>query len=281
MSADASVIKAINPSVTGSMNAMPYVLLLEHVKVNVVNGAAVIQSPEGSYDTRLLLKRLATQLTVNWTISDELTAQNYVLKEVKLCQVPVKFSVIPTKEETSEWGVTYPPSVVEFVDYYRLTDTELADANGTKTVWIPANVRGNSPKATSPYYRTKENAPTASSYVELVVDNSVKKERLYYRAYLGGDTPTDFNLYENKNYNWTLNIASANYRDDGRIQLLDQNPVESTNLVETANCFMMKPGTNICFNPYKHEATMDGYNNSLNGWNTYLTDGTTLADNKK
>lgn len=44
---------------------------------------------------------------------------------------------------------------------------------------------------------------------------------------------------------------------------------------------MMKPGTNICFNPYKHEAKMDGYNVPLSGWNTHLTDGSTLADNKK
>lgn len=272
MSVSSSVITAIDP-LTGDMNKMPYVLHLEHVKVAVVGGKAMIQSPEGDFDTRLLLKRLATRLTVNWAVADEITSQDYALKEVKLCQVPANFSVIPTKEETSEWGVTYPSSVAEFIDYYRLTGTELSNANGTKTVWIPANVRGNSPKATSPYYRTKENAPTASSYVELVVDNSLKKERLYYRAYLGGEESTDFNLYGNKNYNWTLKVSSANYRDDGRIQLLDQTPVVSTNLVPTSNCLMMIPGTNICFNPYKHEA-------GTNGWNTYLTDGITLATDK-
>ena len=148
-------------------------------------------------------------------------------------------------------------------------------------MWIPANVRGTSAKATSPYYRTKENAPTAASYVELVVDNAVKKERLYYRAYLGGQESTDFNLYENKDYTWKLSVKSTAYQTDKRIQLLDQSPVQSTNLVETSNCFMMKPGTNICFNPYKHEAKMDGYNVPLSGWNTHLTDGSTLADNKK
>lgn len=127
----------------------------------------------------------------------------------------------------------------------------------------------------------KENAPTAASYVELVVDNAVKKERLYYRAYLGGQESTDFNLYENKDYTWKLSVKSTAYQTDKRIQLLDQSPVQSTNLVETSNCFMMKPGTNICFNPYKHEAKMDGYNVPLSGWNTHLTDGSTLADNKK
>lgn len=250
------------------MNKMPYILHLEHVKVT---SDGKLQSVEGAHDARLLLKRLATKLTVNWNMDYTNLDTNYKLKEVKLCQVPADFRLLPASEST-EWGTTYPSSVSEFKETYRLTTT--ADLNaGTKTVWIPANVRGTSIKATSPYYRTKENAPTAASYVELVVDNSVKQERLYYCAYLGGDEPTDFNLYENTDYNWTLNVTSANYRSDARIQLLDQTPVVSTNLVETSNCFMMQPGTNICFNPYKHEA-------GTGGWNTYLTNGSTLAADK-
>ena len=253
------------------INKMPYVLYLPHVKVT---SDGKLQSLEGAHDARLLLKRLATKLTVNWNVSQKVTDQGYALKEVKLCQVPADFRLLPT-EESTEWGTTYPSTVSEFVDTYRLT-TEAELNAGTKTVWIPANVRGTSIKATSPYYRTKENALTAASYVELVIDNSIKKERLYYRAYLGGEASTDFNLRENTDYNWTLNVTSVDYRNDGRIQLLDQTPVESINLVETANCFMMQPGTNICFNPYKHGAKTDGYNNALNGWNTYLTDGSNI-----
>lgn len=250
------------------MNKMPYILHLEHVKVT---SDGKLQSVDGAHDARLLLKRLATKLTVNWNMDYTSLDANYKLKEVKLCQVPADFRLLPASEST-EWGTTYPSSVSEFKETYRLTTA--ADLNaGTKTVWIPANVRGTSAKSTSPYYRTKDNAPTAASYVELVVDNSVKQERLYYRAYLGGNEPTDFNLYENTDYNWTLNVTSANYRSDSRIQLLDQTPVVSTNLVETSNCFMMQPGTNICFNPYKHEA-------GAGGWNTYLTNGSTLAPDK-
>lgn len=267
---------------TGSLtqddiNKMPYLLHLEHVNVTA---DGKLQSVDGAYDARLLLKRLAVRLKVTWTVdAKNLTQKGYVLKEVKLCQVPATFRLLPAVE-TTKWGNTYPSEVAEYVDYYRLTDA--ADlAAGEKTVWIPANVRGTSAKATSAYYRTKENAPTAASYMELVVDNAERKERLYYRAYLGGRESTDFNLYENKDYNWDVHITSTNYQSDGRIQLLDQTPVQSTNLVETSNCFMMKPGTNLCFNPYRHEAKMNGYNVSLSGWNTRLTDGVTLADNKK
>lgn len=252
------------------MNKMPYILYLPHVKVQ----DGKLQSPDGAYDTRLLLKRLATKLTVNWTMAEELKTNGYGLKEVKLCQVPADFRLLPAKEDT-KWGTTYPLVVSEFVETYRLTEAELNA--GKKTVWIPANARGTSAKATSDRYRTKENAPDAASYVELVVDNSKAEERLYYRAYLGGESPTDFNLYENTDYNWTLNINSANYREDGRIQLLDQIPVVSTNLVETSNCFMMQPGTNISFNPYKHEAGTNGWNTELVSANGGIINGKTIS----
>ena len=248
-----------------NINKMPYLLHLPHVKVTNEG----IQSVEGAYDARLLLKRLATKMTVVW--NNNLTDKTYAVKEVRLCQIPAAFRLFPAATQT-EWGMTYPSAIVEFIDYFRLTDPGDLAA-GSKTLWIPANARGTSAAASSSYYRTKENAPDAASYTEVVVDNSTKNERLYYRAYLGGDASTDFNLLENTDYTWTLNINSTDYRGDGRIQLLDQTPVISTNIVPTSNCLMMLPGTNICFNPYKHEA-------GTNGWNTYLTDGATLSADK-
>lgn len=248
-----------------SINRMPYILHLPHVKVT----DAGIQSVEGAHDARLLLRRLAAKVTVAW--NNNLTDKDYVLKEVRFCQVPAVYRFFPAAAQ-SEWGMTYPSAIVEFIDYFRLTDEADLSA-GSKTLWMPANARGISAAASSSYYRTKENAPDAASYAEVVVDNATKNERLYYRAYLGGDASTDFNLLENTDYAWTLNINSTNYRGDGRILLLDQTPVISTNLVPTSNCLMMLPGTNICFNPYKHEA-------GTNGWNTYLTDGATLSAEK-
>lgn len=181
--------------------------------------------------------------------------------------------LIPRTEET-KWGNVYPSSVAEFVDVYRLTGTELDNANSAKTVWIPANARGISSYSNSPYYRNKTNANPAATYAEFVVGNSEKKERLYYRVYLGGNETDDFNLLENTNYHWTVNINKADYVNDPRIQLLDQTPVKSTNEQPTSNCFMMLPGTNICFNPYKHEA-------GVNGWNTELTTDGSIKDGKE
>ncbi len=212
-----SNINAIAPNAIGnSLANMTYYLYLENVNIT---SAGKIESPAGQ-DVRLLLKRLATKVELNWTFASDMTQKGYTLKEVKLCQVPAHYRLIPRTEET-KWGNVYPSSVAEFV-----------------------------------------------------VDNSEKKERLYYRVYLGGNETDDFNLLENTNYHWTVNINKADYVNDPRIQLLDQTPVKSTNEQPTSNCFMMLPGTNICFNPYKHEA-------GVNGWNTELTTDGSIKDGKE
>ena len=268
-----SKINQIATDATGSALAnMPYFLYLEDVNIVNVNGINKIQSPEGK-DVRLLLQRLAVKVQLDWSLSQNMKNAGYSLREVKLCQAPADYRLIPQAETTPQWGDVYPSSVAEFVDLYRLTGGELSASN-TKTVWMPANSRGISPKATAPIYRNKENANPAATYAEFVVDHTTdgkNDQRLYYRAYLGGNTTDDFNLLENTNYHWKININTAEYANDQRIQPLDLTPVFSENLQTTANCFMMKPGTNICFNPYQHDAEKDGHNNNItDGWNPYL-----------
>ena len=90
MIVNSSVINAIDPSATGSMNAMPYVLHLKHVKVN---GKAITQSPDGSYDMRLMLKRLATRLTVTWDYS----VTDYKLKQLLIQSVPLNYTIVDRK----------------------------------------------------------------------------------------------------------------------------------------------------------------------------------------
>ena len=259
--ANASTIKGI---ADGGIKNMPYFIHLKNV--NVTNkGKIVIESADGS-DARILLKRLAVRLTVNWKFDEGLRA-DYTLKEVKLCQVPTVYYLMPETEPDSRFeGDLYPGSLIEYEDLFRLKGSD-AVREGSLTTWMPANAKGRSRSVTSEYYRTKEYAHASATYMEFVVDSKDGSERMYYRAYLGGKDVSDFNLLENTNYNYTLNIRNTDYRGDPRIQLLDQTPVISTNLVPTSNCFMMRPGTNICFNPYKHEA-------GVGGENTYLSEKT-------
>ena len=254
--ADKTKLEAVDAITGDKINNMPYLLYLP--KVKIVDGKLV--SPEGT-DVRLLLKRLAVGVSIDWTFSDEMKA-NYTLSEVRLMQVPKVYRILPENEYDPTFGTMYPKTLSEFVSGFRLKGETLTN-NGSQTFWMPANARGTRNDVNYPTYRNKNYAHSSATYVEFVVDKNTGSERLIYRAYLGGNTTSDFNLLENTNYHWTINITAANYTTDPRIQLQDLSPVISTNLQTTSNCFMLLPGTNICFNPYKHEAGESGWNTEL------------------
>lgn len=268
ITATTAALEAVGINDGLNINQMPYLLFLPKVKIK---DGQLIASPDES-DVRLRLRRLAVGLTLNWSLSDAMAAAGYSLVEVRLMQVPKNYYILPEEETEAPYGTMYPISLSEFVDGFRLKDAELTaagGAKGTKSLWMPANARGMRTDVVNPLYRDKAHAHPAATYAEFVVDKGIR-ERLYYRVYLGGNETTDFNLLENTNYQWTIRLNQADYANDPRIQLFDQTPVSSSNLVTTANCQMMLPGTNLCFNPYKHEA-------GANGWNTYLAPDGTIA----
>ena len=177
MDVSSSVINAIDPSNSEDMKKMPYVLHLEHVNVVQVDEEYLIQSPEGSYDTRLLLKRLAARLTVNWNYG----VKDYKLRQLLVQSVPLNYSVVDKAENDG----TYPLLVSQFTTLeVPVTDTNAAA--GTYSCWVPANARGESAAASSDPLRTKANAPTGSAYLDFVaVNNTDVKKKLRYRVYIG------------------------------------------------------------------------------------------------
>ena len=272
----ANHITALGTDETDQTNVdkQPYVLFLPHVKVS----GNTIQSPDidsngTGHDVRILLKRLAAKLTLKWTFADALKQEGYNLKEVRLSQVSGtipngkpnhatgRFYFYPARESND----TYPTAEKEYVDYFRLKDTELSAANESYSIWMPANVRGTSTKVTAPQHRNKDNAPEGACFVEFVAEkeeNNEVKDRLTYRVYLGGAAVNDFNIKENTNYTWDVTMNSTNVADP-RITRLDMTPVTSKVQKNTSNCFMVIPGTDFYFNPYKHEAGTSGWNDEL------------------
>ena len=272
----ANHITALGTDETDQTNVdkQPYVLFLPHVKVS----SNTIQSPDidsngTGHDVRILLKRLAAKLTLKWTFADVLKQEGYTLKEVRLSQVSGtipngkpnhatgRFYFYPARESND----TYPTAEKEYVDYFRLKDTELSGTKGSYSIWMPANVRGTSAKVTAPQHRNKDNAPEGACFVEFVAEkeeNNEVKDRLTYRVYLGGAAVNDFNIKENTNYTWDVTMNSTNVADP-RITRLDMTPVTSKVQKNTSNCFMVIPGTDFYFNPYKHEAGTKGWNDEL------------------
>ena len=254
LSIDASVINIIP---VNNMNKMPYVLHLEHVCVE----GNTIKSIEGE-DVRLLLKRLATRLTLNWTYY---SYSNYTLNQILLESIPTNYNVIPKPDESDK---TYPSLLDQFTTI-QINPSDLPDKS--YSCWIPANVRGTNSSATSQYYRIKSNAPIGSSYASFIAGNNAdSKKKLNYRVYLGGSSTFDYNIHSNTNYDYTIKFIHTDLPvNDRRVTIIDPIPASESNnnLVPTANCFMVAPGGAFCFNPYKFTVNGNTTDNTvLQGW---------------
>ena len=190
VSLDASVIKKLDPTAQSDMNKMPYVLHLEHVNITKDGTNGIISSLE-SRDVRLLLRRLASRLTLDWSYS----YTGYTLKQILLESIPLNYNVV-----AQPYNVKTYPSLLDQFTTIQLTEAEITA--GRYSCWIPANVRGSSSSATSQTYRIKSNAPTGSAYASFIAGNtSDPKKKLNYRVYLGSNNTSDFNLYSNTDYN--------------------------------------------------------------------------------
>ena len=259
------VINKIDPSTANAINAMPYVLHLEHVNVVTgTDGKAVIQSPEGSYDTRLLLKRLAARLTVNWNYK----VSGYKLKQLLIQSVPLNYSVVDGMESDG----TYPLLVSQFTTLV-VPVTDANAAQGSYSCWMPANVRGERAAANSELLRIKANAPTGSSFLNFVAVNDADvKKKLDYRVYIGSGPSTDFNIYKNKEYSYAVDFSHTGIpTTDKRVTYIDPIPASENNdnLVATANCFMVSPGGSFCFDPFAFQQGKSVITNAvLKGWCT-------------
>ena len=242
---EATVLNQIDPTNQASMNKMPYVLHLKHVKVvkDDASGKYIIQSIDGAYDVRLRLKRLATRLTMTWTY----TVSGFDIKQILIQSVPLAYAVVDAPDEQDG---TYPSLIQQFTTI----EVPLVGNSGSYSCWIPANVRGSSPAATSDALRTKANAPQGSAFVNFVaVDKTDAKKKLDYRVYFGGRESSDFNVLGNTNYNYTVNFKHVGIpTGDGRVTYIDPIPASenNNNLLPTANCFMIAPGGAFCFDPF-------------------------------
>lgn len=256
----ASSINSLRPLVQADMNKMPYVLHLPHVKIIKQGDNGILQSVEGN-DIRIRLRRLAVRLNLRW----DYAYPGYQLSRILLRSIPLNYKVVPRPDVQDQ---TYPSLLDQF------TTIELAQSDlqaGTYACWLPANVRGTNPAATSAPYRTKQTAPMGSSYASfMAVNNLDAKKKLDYRLYLGGPDPADFNLYGHTDYTYQVNFRHTDLPvNDERVTIIDPIPASenNNNLLPAANCFMVAPGSAFCFNPYRyHTGGTEGPNTLLQTW---------------
>ena len=264
--ASVSMIEAITPEAYAAnsnvINAMPYVLHLPKVRLVNDGGTYKIQSPDGE-DVRILLRRLAVRLTLSW--KNKYVSKGYKMNQILLKSIPSVYKIIPTPNENDGY-----PSLMDQYRTIMLPELAVKD-EGSYSCWVPAVVRGKSAKATSDYYRTKENAPKGSAYATFVTqDTSDGKKKLNYRVYLGGPSSHDFDLYDNTNYIYNVMMSHTSLPvDDRRVTIIDPIPASENNgnFVPTSNCFMVAPGGAFCFNPYTYYVNGSSVpNETLQDW---------------
>lgn len=253
LTVEGASIAALDAEVQSDMNRMPYVVHLKHVCVS----EGSIQSPAGK-DVRLQLRRLAARLSVGWNYE----VPDYTLRQILLQSVPLNYKVVPAPDVSD--NNSYPSLLDQFTTI-QLTAAQI-DA-GHYACWIPANVRGSNPAATSSQFRTKQTAPVGSSFVNFIAVNaSDSKKKLDYRVYLGGEESADFNVCENTDYHYQ---AAFNHQqlpvNDRRVTIIDPVPASenNSNLVPTANCFMVSAGGSFCFDPFQFQQNGASVENTL------------------
>lgn len=264
---DASSIQPLDPAVQADMNKMPYVLHLQHVDVTAdgTNGTIGNRS-ENNHDVRILLQRLATRLNLSWEYNVGGVVSDYRLNRILLQSVPLNYNVIAAPDIAE--NNTYPSLLDQFTTL-SLTADEIA--RKSYSCWVPANVRGSNPAATSSLHRIKQNAPVGSSYATFIAVNEKNtKQKLDYRIYLGGKESSDFNLYAHTDYTYTVTFNHTHLPvNDRRVTIIDPIPASENNhnLVPTANCFMVVPGGAFCFNPLLFQQNGQAVTNDvLAGW---------------
>lgn len=261
VSIEPSNIENLRPDNQEDMNKMPYVLHLKNVNVT---SSGIVTNPTGE-DIRVLLKRLASRIVLDWSY----TVTDYSLQQILLQSVPLNYKAIadPNEKENN----TYPSLLDQF------TTLKIPDpTKGTYSCWIPANVRGGNANATSPIYRIKSNAPIGSSYISFIaVNKSDPKKKLNYRIYLGGQEASDFNLYPNWEYHYKIGFSHTVLpTNDRRVTIIDPIPASENNrnFVPTANCFMVAPGGSFCFDPFMfRQSGKDIENTTMTGWGAKIS----------
>ena len=253
-----SSVSSLDATSLEDMKKMPYYQYLENVKIT---SDGKIRNPDGT-DVRLRLQRLASRISFSW----DYRMDGYELNQIYLQSIPTDYKVIPSPDATDHQAY---PSLLDPFTTIRLSADEVKA--GRYACWIPANVRGSNSAATSPLYRTKQTAPVGSSFINFIaIHTADAKKKLDYRIYLGGTATSDFNVYGNHDYDYSVLFRHQVLPvDDKRVTIIDPIPASENNhnLVPTANCFRVAPGGAFCFNPYLFYAGGAPADNALlQGW---------------
>lgn len=179
----------------------------------------------------ILLKSLLAKICFSYTIDKSLNNELNITN--------VRLYNIPNLVQLGDVTAPYPKKITSLT-YAGISSPA---AGNTYTWYIPQNLQGI--KDNQDASKKNEFAPQNAFYIRIFVDSDRDGSNYAYTIYPGKNTTNDFNLEKGYCYNITVKINSE--KTDDRV------------LASPANCFMMKEGASLVFDPYNRPETGGGW----------------------
>lgn len=163
--------------------------------------------------------------------------------EVRLSNIPNRVTLGDALSQTTTSG----PSDITVMKSGAYPAIVAPEAKKTYTWYIPQNQQGIVQENEEP--KLKNNyAPANAFYISMYVDSSADGGSYIYTVYPGGNTWNDFNV--RSSYYYKVNVTFRSAATDDRV------------MAAPANCFVMRTGSSIIFDPYTRTEQGGGWDYS-------------------
>lgn len=206
----------------GDKQNLPMTAWIKDVTIN-----AGAQNNTVNIPLKSLLAKICFSYTIDESLNNELN-----ITDVRLYNIP---NLVQLGDATAPY-----PQKITSLTYAGISSPA---AGNTYTWYIPQNLQGI--KDNQDASKKNEFAPQNAFYIRMFVDSDRDGSNYAYTIYPGKNTTNDFNLEKGYCYNITVKINSE--KTDDRV------------LASPANCFVMKEGASLVFDPYNRPETGGGW----------------------
>lgn len=184
-----------------------------------------------------------TRMYAKIKIKANITVEGMTLRSFNVTDIPWTCQVETVAKNTDADG---EPTKVDFPDGTTFVSRAFAASEiddeidaGWTVIYVPENIRGEN---STRNVEKKQDGDIPSNSLTVEVRTEYGEELFVYKVYPGGNDYNNFNIQRNNVYRVTVTINNAE----------DQhNP--------SSNCFVVKPGNLLSFEPYNRTETGGGY----------------------
>lgn len=216
-------------------NSRPIQLGRDAVSIPMGGASEVVEVTTGTTVTVPVVRMYAkVKIKVNINV-DEMELEYIDVADIpEFCQIE---SLVKERDPSNE------PLAVEYPDHIHFisrafTATE-NDDEGWTVIYVPENIQGEN----SNHPGSDKSDEVPSNALTITVQTQYAGSSLTYTVYPGGNNYSNFNIQRNNVYRVVVNINTA--KDQHR---------------PSSNCFIVKPGNLLSFEPYNRIETGGGYN---------------------